>query len=401
MKIGKPEIRRRGGDEVTFRVDVRSSAGPEALWYSLPGEFGDLMSESCDAPLAALLVPAMARGEDVHVDGAVSETLLDELSRPYQRVLRHLLPSLRPIDIYPAETRSGDRRPPGVATGFSGGVDSYCTLADYHYFDAPPATKITHLLFNNVGSHGAGGERLFRERYDALKQAADRTRLPFVMVNSNLDEFYKGLFTFQETHTLRNASVALLLQEGVGRFIYSSTYCLPDVFVGPTYDMAHSDPVALPLLSTDRVEMRSVGGEYTRVEKTLRIADVPETHETLEVCVREERVGNCSECWKCMRTLLTLEIAGLIERYAAAFDLDRYRRRRSRYLGEVLRSRDPLLREIVQFADARDYPFPARSRLSARMHYPATQAKRLARLPVRAARKLRNATGGTGPEASS
>ena len=66
-----------------------------------------------------------------------------------------------------------------------------------------------------------------------------------------------------------------------------------------------------------------------------------------------------------MRTLLTLEIAGLIDRYARVFDLDVYRRRRARFIGQVLQSRSPLMKEIVAFARERDYPLPLRSRFFA------------------------------------
>ena len=388
MKISSPEIVRENG-EIVYRVRVETSAGPNTLWYSVPEQFADLITDSCDAPLAALLIPAMARGEDIHVAGKLSERLLYTLSGPYQRLMQHVIPALRQVRIHPAEIQSVIHKGSAVATGFSAGIDSFCVLADHYYSKVPAAFKVTHLLFNNVGSHGsgAGGERLFRARYARTAPVAAQIGLPLVRINSNVDTYYGKPLDFQRTHTPRNASVALLLQRGVGRYLYASTFDYTHAFVGATYDMAYCDAIALPLLSTEVLDALSVGSEYTRVEKTLRVAAATNSHNVLDVCTHPDRAGNCSECWKCMRTLLTLEIAGLLESYSASFDLDTYARRRNKYIREVLVSDEPLLREIVHFAKQRDFAFPLSSRLHARMTF-------MAAAPTRAARKLKNALQG-------
>ncbi len=370
MKISSPEILQENG-EILYRVRVETSAGPDTLWYSVPEQFGDLITDSCDAPLVALLIPAMACGEDIHVAGKLSERLFHTLSRPYQRLMQHVIPSLRQVRIYPTEIQSAIHVRSAVATGFSAGVDSFCVLADHYYSEVPAAFKVTHLLFNNVGSHGSGsrGERLFRARYARTAPVAAQIGLPLVRINSNVDTYYGKTLDFQRTHTPRNASVALLLQRGVGRYLYASAFDYTHAFVGATYDMAYCDAIALPLLSTEVLDALSVGSEYTRVEKTLRVAAATNSHNVLDVCTHPDRAGNCSGCWKCMRTLLTLEIAGLLESYSASFDLDTYARRRNKYIREVLVSDEPLLREIVHFAKQRDFAFPLSSRLHARMTF--------------------------------
>jgi hypothetical protein len=133
--------------------------------------------------------------------------------------------------------------------------------------------------------------------------------------------------------------------------------------------MAHSDSVSLPLLSTEVVGVFSAGSEYTRLEKTLRVADIEDSYQTLDVCVQEEKAGNCSTCWKCMRTLLTLEIAGLLDRYKHSFDLQAYRSHHERYIAEVLKSRhDPMLRDVVSFAKKRGFEFPLTARWYGLLH---------------------------------
>ena len=376
MRISKPEITQENGNSI-YQVGVDSALGIKTLWYSLHNSFSDLLTHSSDAPLVALLIPAMLMGEDIHIDGTISERLFYNLLRPLQRLLRHVIPSLNEVEIYPENLKCDQLNSAlGVATGFSGGIDSYCVLADHVYSDIPESFKVTHLLFNNVGSHTVhvgshtiGGERLFRERYERLLPVVERIGLPFLIINSNLDIFYGGKIRFQQTHTLRNASVALLLQRGVGRFMYASTFDYSKSFVGSTYDLAYSDTITLPLLSTDAIDIFSVGSEYTRVQKTLRVAELSETYETLDICVNPNNTSgytNCGKCWKCLRTLTTLEIAGYIERYSSQFDLNAYRTRRNTYFATLIGSHDPLIQEIVKFAEDINYSFPISSRFIGR-----------------------------------
>lgn len=387
MRIKKPEIV-QVGKEVFYSVKVESKAGDKSLWFSLQDIFGDLLTSSCDAPLLALLIPAMARGEDIHVDGTLSERLWYNLSGPYQKLVRHVIPWLHPVKIYAGELQRPLRPASGVATGFSGGIDSYCVLADHYFSKVPDSFKVTHLLFNNVGSHGKGGERLFRQRYARLEQVVERIGLPIVMINSNMETFYGRDIAYQQTHTTRIASAALLLQGGIGRYMYASAHNYASIFVGETYDMAFTDAISLPLMSTEAMEVFAVGSEYTRVEKIIRVADLPGSYTTLDVCVNPNHVApptNCSTCWKCMRTLLTLDIAGMIDRYSASFDLELYYRHKSSFIARIMKSEEPLLREVITFAEKKGYSFPLWSHFSAPMFQASNQMKKVAKRMIRTA----------------
>jgi len=82
-----------------------------------------------------------------------------------------------------------------------------------------------------------------------------------------------------------------------------------------------------------------------------------------------------------MRTLATMEIAGLLERYSGSFNLDAYRRHRSMFFAELLGSRDPFHKEIIQFSRQRNYPYPIASRLlhALRIHSLASFSDRILR----------------------
>jgi hypothetical protein len=375
MRISKPKIIQEK-KQIIYQFDIKSNEGSKTLWYSLHESFGDLLSNLCDAPLVALLIPAMATGEGIYIDGMISNKLLYNISGSLQRLLQHIIPTLRQVKIHPEEVCSVQtNRASGVATGFSGGIDSYCVLADHYYSNIVEGFKVTHLLFNNVGA-SAGNEQWSRDQYKRLMNIAEIIGLPFVRIDSNLNCIYRDYdkeirfqqtrSLFQQTHTLRNVSVALLLQKGIGRYMYASTYKYTDVFVGASYDTAYSDPIILPLLSTDTLDVFSVGSQYSRIEKTLRVAEIPDSYKLLDVCTDSRNLSsyiNCSKCEKCLRTLATLDIAGYLERYSDSFDLNVYKSHRDAYFETLFVEQAPLSQEIVQFAEERNYKFPISSHI--------------------------------------
>lgn len=364
MKIYQPKITQKNR-EITYSVEVNYSQGNTALYYSLDADYADLVSCRSDAALVGLLILAMNHGEDIYISGTISERLYYNVCGTYQKILKTIFPYLHLINIYADDIQPASGNPKGVATGFSAGIDSYCVLADHYYQkDIAPGFRITHLLYNNVGSHGSGGETLFKQRYELLKPFVTETiGLPFIGVNSNLNILYETI-SFQQTHTPRNASIALLLQDGIKNYIYASAYTYQDFFIGPKkygnmVDMAYSDLVTLPLLSTEKLNIFSAGSEYTRVDKIIKVAQIEDSYKTLDVCVNNDIVENCSTCYKCMRTLLTLEIAGTIDRYRDAFDLEAYYKQRNTYIArEIINSHSLLNQEVIRFAKDKNFEFP-------------------------------------------
>lgn len=367
MVISKPIIEFKNGN-VFYIVEVqKNTLESKILWFKVSDLYQDFVCDSSDAALLALLIPAMAMGEDITVEGWVSEKLFHNLSYPYQKILKIVIPSLKFIKIHVNELKSVDYHAQGVATGFSAGVDSFCTLQDYYFGDIPASLKITHLTFHNVGSHNIGAtgyteqaKNLFQQRYNQLKDIVQKLGdLPFIMVDSNLDDFYDypGLY-FMQTHTPRNMSVALLLQKGLKTFLYSSAIAYEDIRVKQTYNIDICDPITLPLMSTESIDLLAVGSEYSRVEKTLHISDIAESYHSLDVCVDSKDGKNCSICFKCMRTQLTLDIANKLHLYDNVFDSEKFNQHKQNYLKRILQSNSPLDKEIVEYALTQNYPIP-------------------------------------------
>lgn len=352
MRIGAPEISSADG-QVTWSVSVRGLANaPDRLWFTIPDEHAGLVTELADPAVIGLTVPAMHAGEAMNVDGPVTDELAHNLTHGYQHILEAVIPDLRRVPLDLADPIRASEPALGVGTGFSGGIDSFTVVAEHYLEPVAPDLRLTHLTLFNVGAMTSGdrGRRHFRRVHSLLAPVAERIGLPFIPIDSNLDDFY-GFVGFMQSHGPRNLSAAWLLQGGVGRFYFASSDPFPTISVRRSYSTSFSDPLSMPLLTTRQFRPAFHGSEYTRVEKTMIVARVPESHESLNVCTTLTADGrNCSQCNKCLRTELTLDLMGHLDAYGRVFDLGVYRRARRAYIDEVAWSRNPLAGEIRDFA---------------------------------------------------
>ncbi len=112
------------------------------------------------------------------------------------------------------------------------------------------------------------------------------------------------------------AAAALVLGAMFERFYIPSSYAyhrlVPD----------GSHPMLDHLLSTDTLQIIHDGAEASRTAKTMAIAGWPDTHSRLRVCFRSARFNperhvfeNCGACEKCLRTMIPLEVAGLLNQF--------------------------------------------------------------------------------------
>jgi hypothetical protein len=351
-------------------ADINFPEGNRELWFECGADHADKFSvETCDGFLAAILILAMRKGDNVIVEGPLSSHLYNNIKLSYMELLRNLIPGTRKISVKAENLTRRNWGGTGVFTGFSAGVDSFCTLADYSASNVTSEFQVSQLLFNNVGSHGQSEQdlKIFHDRFDRLKPHAQEMDLPFFSVNSNMDDIIN--MDFQLTHTLRNTAVALLFQKSCGKFLYSSAVHYRNSYVRPTYDMGYGDAIGVPLLSTETTECISSGGQHTRVEKTEIISNMELTYRTLDVCVdpAHARKINCSKCWKCLRTEFTLEIIGVLDRYKDAFDLAVYNKYRWMYICYVLGSDEALLNEIKDEITKKNYEVPRSAKIVAKL----------------------------------
>lgn len=354
------------GDKARISSTIRMDGQDKVLWFEVSAAYRDFLADDVlDAFVTASVLPAIIRGADICPRGPISSKLYYNLSNYALPLLSDYLGKPRITKLIPSELRTVyDKKGVGVLSGFSGGVDSFSHYYNHSGDRAPPEYCITHLCFNNVGSHGQGTEefdrRIFNWRYDRLQKFAADEKKPFISVDSNLDGFI-GLH-FEQTFTLRNIVVGQLLQNAIGKILLASSNVYAETKIKPGMDMSKIEAVLVPLLETERLECILSGAQMSRAEKTVQIGNIPTTYEYLDVCITPKNAPagymNCSACGKCLRTQLTLDAAGKLKEYGHVFALERYERLKNLYLIEIMSGNASLQRDARDFIQKQKFPIP-------------------------------------------
>lgn len=379
ITLGEIAITHRNG---LFRMEVPVTMDGQTrpCWYELPGDFRDMVAgDRCDAFVAALLLPALCRGEDIVCRAPVSARFLHNLNHELIPSLNAFFPRFRPVSVRAGRTTEQSFGGNGVGTGFSGGIDAFVTVLDYLVQPVFRSLRLTHLFCFNVGSNGMGKtdaelERIrgkFTARCRALKPFADEMGVPFVPVDSNVHSFHS--LGHLEGCSLVTPGAALLFQKALGKYLLSSGgYDHADKLEylrrhPASLDVSCIDPWINHLYSTENTSFLSVGTDERRFDKTKRLArsgfDAPLRH--LLVCGARGSVdSNCSLCEKCCMTILMLDILGEKALLEKRFDMEKYRKlAEKRYVARVLclADREPYYQDMIRQAERAGYDLEART----------------------------------------
>ncbi len=221
----------------------------------------------------------------------------------------------------------------GSACFFTGGIDSFYTLLKRR-------DELTALIFVHGFDVSLTNAALLDTISAAMRQVASAFGKPLIEVKTNLREFSDRYVSWEYYHGAALASVALLLSSRFSRVYVASTRS----YAGLVPMGSH--PLLDPLWSTEHTTIVHDGCEAARVEKVAAVARCDLVLRTLRVCW-ENPAGayNCGRCEKCLRTMVDLRIAGVLDRcttFARPLDLRAVSRlpvdRKTAYFQESLRA---------------------------------------------------------------
>ncbi|MFE7558414.1 hypothetical protein [Kitasatospora sp. NPDC057500] len=290
------------------------------LHFTVPGGEDGWLAERGDAFLAALLMPAMGLGAELVVDAPVSGRLLRS-ARTVMEVYAAWWERLREVRVAAGEPVGA--RPGLDATGlfFTLGVDSfYSLLRDGERRAEPGHRPVTELLFVNFEQHtGPDHDRLL----DRVRRVAEHSGCRAVVVETNVRALTAPLVGWEDYHGAALGSTALALQGLLGRCLVAASFEYRHL---PPYG---SHPVLDHLWSTEALDVVHDGADATRAEKVARrLAHSDLALRNLTVCWRDRPGRNCGACEKCLRTMVALELAGVLRRCGTlpgVLDLERLR----------------------------------------------------------------------------
>lgn len=318
---------------VIHSTEINFLGKNETLWFKIHKKYSSWLTDKADPLLIALLIPAMKNSENIKIKGDISKKLYDNLDK-IQDLLIKVIPYLSKIKIEANIVDELEKEFKEIISGFSAGIDAFTTFEDY-YLNPKSNLKITNFLFNNLTL----GKSRVAWKIENINKIKQKYNFSFFQTTSNLHAFYKKghKIGFEQTHTMRNAAVAHFLGGNPNLFLYSSTFHKDLIQPIKSHDLAIIDDLLLPLLSSYTVECRSVGSEYTRLEKTIKVSEMIDAYDHLDTCIGKQKSPyiNCGQCRKCTRALLTFELVGNKEKFHKVFNLKNWNAVKSQYLNEL------------------------------------------------------------------
>lgn len=299
MDIAISNLRQTDDGFATASAAIRDGELTHTVWYR--SAYQDL-SGGEEAFVIASLLPAMVQGLPLKSNRPVSPRLLGAIPA-IQEIFHVWDEKFRQIElVVPARSTppgiSGDR----VGAFFSGGVDSFYTLLKHQ-------EEITDLILVRGFDIRLEDQALWTDTSARMRDVARRFGKRLIEVETNVTEFSDRYVIWDFYYGAGLASVVALLSPRFRKVYIPSGHSY--LLIIPN----GSHPLVDSLWSTETTEIVHDGCEATRAEKVLRIASNTVVHDHLRVCWKNAGGAyNCGKCEKCLRTMVSLRIAGVLER---------------------------------------------------------------------------------------
>ncbi len=300
-------------------ADITTATKSFTLWYETDKAYAAyLCTERCDSFVVMLLPTAFLRGEDIVCEESLSAKLHYQLTQHYIPAITKLHKNKQtftisaPLDYKPLPCHGA------VGTAFSGGIDSFYTMAKHMENTSAP---LTHICLFNVGAFEKNSEvpRLFIQARQKMKQFARQYNLSSVWINTNCSATLTQ--NYFHTELFRNVAATLALQKLFRIYLHSSSTSIENITFLHEEGFGKSALFADLMLSTETCTVYNSGFEMTRVEKLQYLYKFPPSYTWLHPCIFGT-VGdkNCGKCLKCLTLGLTLHADDAFDYFKDVFD---------------------------------------------------------------------------------
>lgn len=340
--IGCPEvihIPEVESHKLVYPIDFDEDDGDRRfLTFQVADEYAEyLVTDRADAPLTAILHYACMHNEDIVLKQPVS-------SEFYYKLVTYLIPTLKRFNDGKADIKiicdiiSTPIESQGMAAaGASRGVDGLYTIFKNTSPDLQEDMRLSYLILNN--SH-PDTKNDYPNSVEDAKQVAEELKLKLILpIDNYLDDVFPETQHHVSVHFFSSLFVALCLRKLIGTYYFASagldfsSIKLKDCLYASPYYYIH---ILLITFSFNGFNLISDGNEIDRFEKIERISDWNIAQKYLNVC--GHRGDNCSTCYKCKRTLLTLDCIDKLDSFKNVFDIELYKENRTAYLQDMIRN---------------------------------------------------------------
>ena len=254
------------------------------------------------------LPPAIRKGTVLNIQAPISQRFFEAMPM-VQDIYTSWFPTWKRVEI--RGVRPILRAPASegrVGCFFSGGVDSWYTFLKHR-------EQITDLIFVHGFDIQLDETFLYQRSHDMVKQVAIHFNKRMIEVKTNLRAFTNRHIEWSNVLGSALASVGLALSDHFRKIYIASAHTYVDMIPSGTHPLLDS------LWSTEGLDFVHDGCEATRMAKVQLLSGYDIALQTLRVCWKNpDGVYNCGKCEKCLRTMIELQAAGVLER-CPTFDI--------------------------------------------------------------------------------
>lgn len=297
----------------------------DEVYFETDSAFADSLTCNPHAFLVGCSIPAMHYGEKrVFIDAEVCPELREGLQTVFIWLRQwYYTPQYGIPDIEVRGLLSPSREPKPERAGFffSGGVDSFATLLSnrLHFPPGHPRSIRDGILVYGLEQDDPEN---FRHVLHSLSIAADRIGFTLIPVSTNIylnfrrEDAANGFaFWLKEFGGAALAAVAHALAKRLTIVSIAATYSPGNI------EPWSSHPLIDPNYGSYRLRILHDNVALTRHEKIRLVAGSDVALQHLRVCNRYKQYAagmlNCSDCEKCLRTMLALMGMGALDKTPA------------------------------------------------------------------------------------
>ena len=335
IRVGKLDISHLN-NKIKLNFDITINGLSKSYWFQVNEEYAKyLCDERSDSVLIALLPLAMRTKQDIHLTTPVTGEL-------YYNITEHYLPTLyNTLNLYRCKIICETVDEPldnygKVGTGMSLGVDSFHSLAK-HYKHQLEQFKLTHLCVFDIGafdfaSYDNSKQYVCEDVTAKARELAVALDLSFLNITSNLKELGGDVYLYTQAFTNYNIACVFAIQKLFRTYYWASGYQYNQFAITDDSKSDHSvyDLLSLRCFSTAKLNLYSEGAPFSRSQKLNIVSEFAPALEKLHICVTESY--NCCTCFKCIRTLVSLDAIGKLHKFEKIFNADFYENNKREYI---------------------------------------------------------------------
>jgi hypothetical protein len=279
------------------------SFGSDKVYFKFDRKFENFIFADAGPFAASLLIPSMKLGEDLVVDGELSEKQYSDMQCIMEIMLTWDI-GLKPISIIAHTIKKDTHSPTESASFFSGGVDSFYTYLKNKNSDKE---KIKYFILANGYDISLDNQKLWEMACGTVKAIAREEQVEVITVESNIRDLIEPIIPWDYTHGGCLTALGLALRKKINTVFIASSYAYTQLFPWGSH------PTTDHFWNTETIQFHHDGANVNRFEKVRYISNYPVVQDNLRVCYRNKKDKyNCGTCDKCIRTMIALHISGTL-----------------------------------------------------------------------------------------